>query len=330
MSLINHKTLGLDSSWQFIRDPASDVVGDISGSSLATPVRPFRVIYAFGDSLSDAGNDYILSGGKLPVSPPYFPGHFTNGLTWVEDLALSQGLGPLAPSLSPQGVPNATDFAFGNAETGTTALHKATFGDLPSQLAQFQAAHPSPQPDALYTLSVGSVDLFDAISAFSSTPLKAVADIGAAVVNVDKFVTQIAAEGGKNFLVLTAPDLGETPAYRSEGPAASQAASGLSALFDAELVPTLRVIAAIDRLNMHIVDTYSLLDEGIANPDLFGLANVTDPVWTGNYTDPNSGILRTTSLAAQNQYLFWDQVHPTAAGHLILAGAAESSLFHIA
>ena len=46
----------------------------------------YTALFAFGDSLSDAGNDYLIDGHTDPVSP-YYQGHFSNGLTWVEDLS---------------------------------------------------------------------------------------------------------------------------------------------------------------------------------------------------------------------------------------------------
>jgi phospholipase/lecithinase/hemolysin len=75
----------------------------------------YSTIYAFGDSLSDAGNAYLLTNspyaGTLglsaePVSPPYFQeiynnvtvGVFSNGPVWTQDLSTALGLGTLAPS----------------------------------------------------------------------------------------------------------------------------------------------------------------------------------------------------------------------------------------
>jgi hypothetical protein len=43
----------------------------------------YTALFAFGDSLSDAGNDWIVDGHTDPVSP-YYQGHFSNGRTWVE------------------------------------------------------------------------------------------------------------------------------------------------------------------------------------------------------------------------------------------------------
>ena len=57
----------------------------------------YTALFAFGDSLSDAGNDWIVDGHTDPVSP-YYQGHFSNGLTWVEDLSNMLGLGMLKPS----------------------------------------------------------------------------------------------------------------------------------------------------------------------------------------------------------------------------------------
>ena len=329
MGLINSRLLGIPSVPWFIDENApggSQRVLPSSGHQAAPGVshKRFATIFAFGDSLSDAGNDFIATSLHTPVSPPYYQGHFTNGPTWVEELARSQELGPLRPSLLQGG----TDFAFGGAETGTTPLHVADHADLPSQLIQFGASYPTPQPDALYTLSIGATDLFDAIAVFPSAPLKAVADVAVAVANVDNFVLQLASRGARDFLVLNAPDIGKAPAYESQGPAVASTASALSGLFDLGLAASLRAIAARDQLSVNTVDTYSLVDEAVADPSIFGFTNVADPVWTGNNTDPNSGALRATTLAAQSQYLFWDQVHPTSAAHLVLANAAVSTLLH--
>lgn len=52
---------------------------------------PFSRIVAFGDSLSDIGNFYRLTGGVLPP-PPYDNGRFSNGPLWIEYLADDLGM----------------------------------------------------------------------------------------------------------------------------------------------------------------------------------------------------------------------------------------------
>ncbi len=49
-------------------------------------------------------------------------------------------------------------------------------------------------------------------------------------------------------------------------------------------------------------------------------------MWTGNYTSSSSGTLAATTPAAQDQYLFWDSLHPTETGHQAIADAAEQQL----
>ena len=83
MSLINKHSLGLQSSpldaSQFGIANAAGDPGIVTGFLRPEPVvheAAFSTIYAFGDSLSDAGNDYAASGGLLPSSPPYSDGVF--------------------------------------------------------------------------------------------------------------------------------------------------------------------------------------------------------------------------------------------------------------
>jgi len=54
----------------------------------------YTSIFAFGDSLSDAGNLFSESEHTIPLKP-YVDGHFSNGPTWVEDLSQMLGLGPM-------------------------------------------------------------------------------------------------------------------------------------------------------------------------------------------------------------------------------------------
>ena len=46
----------------------------------------------------------------------------------------------------------------------------------------------------------------------------------------------------------------------------------------------------------------------------------------GNYTSSSSGTLATTGTTAQDQYLFWDHLHPTETGHQAIAALAEQDL----
>jgi phospholipase/lecithinase/hemolysin len=307
---IPSEALGLSSSPQFVGQDAITVgPGAISA------------VYAFGDSLSDAGNVSLGTLGALPVSSIYSDGRFSNGNVWVQDLAQNLGLPPVAPSLA-----GGTDFAYGGAETGTTAVHAQNPTDLPSQLGQFEAAVPSPSPTALYTVWAGSNDVLDIANSTTLTSAQQQASVQQAVANETNFISGLAADGAKDIVVLDVPNLGATP-YEAARPATQANATSLAQQYDADLSASLQQLMASGAVSIDLIDTYSLLDMAIANPAAYGLTNVTQPVWTGNLTDSHSGVLNATG-AAQGGYLFFDDLHPTATGHALLAADVTQTLTH--
>jgi len=311
--MINTDTIGLPTGLQFGGQPP-----DFAPPDTQPDAATFSRIYAFGDSLSDAGNDYILSFGLAPTSAIYSDGRFSNGPVWVQDLARELGLPAVTPSLS-----GGTDFAYGGAEAGQEPLHTVDpVIDLPSQLTQFLADVPHPSANALYTLSIGANDLLDAIPKFASHPSEAIADVTAAVTDEINFVAALALDGARNFAILNVPNLGVTP---DEAGAISTTATKLSALYDTDLSRELAALASKDHLAIHLVNAFGLINEAVADPAKFGLKNVTTPVWTGNYENPQSGTLNATG-AAQNTYLFFDHLHPTETGHLAIAHLAYDVL----
>ena len=83
-------------------------------------------------------------------------------------------------------------------------------------------------------------------------------------------------------------------------------------------------IVASGAASVDYVNTFGLLDLAVSDPGAFGLTNVTQPVWTGNLTGGNGRL--TATGAAQNGHLFFDDLHPTAAGHALLADAVTQGL----
>jgi phospholipase/lecithinase/hemolysin len=310
------------------------------GSALAA----YSALYAFGDSLSDAGNLSITTaaaGAPQPVSPPYYKQQygpisgtvFSNGPTWAQNLSIALGLGTLAPSLA-----GGTDFAFGGAQTGPTSQNagdpKTQAISLPAQLGQFQARVPTPSANALYTVSVGANDLFGILANPSLTAQQQTADVNAAVANEITFVQQLIGGGAKNLLVLDVPDLSKTPnvtlglANGSNTPSAAlnAEASQITSAYNTALSSQLAAIASTGAAGIQVVDFSTLLNTAIADPAAYGLINVTTPVWSGNSTSASSGTLAVSGTAAQDQYLFWDSVHPTETGHQAIADLAEQEL----
>ena len=249
--------------------------------TMAPPGAPFSAIYAFGDSLTDGGNDSLATAGLVPVSPPYADRSFTNGQVWVKDLAQDLGLPALNPSLA-----GGTDFAYGGAETGQTPAHTLNpDGSFVADLAVCLAGAV-----AAGRCAVRGVDRFERRAGYRQQHVAdagtAAGRRGAAVNNETAAISALAARGAKNLLVLNVPDLGKTPYEMARGPTVAQSATSLASLYNSELAASVQQLEASGALKIDLVDTFSVIDQVIANPAAHGFTNVTDPVWTGNLTDP--------------------------------------------
>ena len=137
--------------------------------------------------------------------------------------------------------------------------------------------------------------------------------IGQAVQNEVAGISALAARGGKDFLVLNVPDLGKTPNEIAK-PATQTTATYLSGLYNVELAQAVDGLRASGALKIDLIDTFGLLNLAIANPAAAGFTDVTTPEWTGNLTDSHSGTLNTTG-----SHLYFDNIHPTAQAHALLA-----------
>jgi phospholipase/lecithinase/hemolysin len=287
----------------------------------------YTSIFAFGDSLSDAGNLFSESGGIAPV-PPYVGGHFSNGPTWVEDLSQILGLGPMKPFLTST---DGTNYAFGGAQTGTTDINPPNPSspihiDLPDQINAYDLLNPVPVKGALYTVDIGANDIMNALGEFVGGEIslpevnKVVAEAEA---NTIYSVNALFGLGARSLLFYEVPNLGLIP--RFDGTALQSLASGLAESFNVSVLEGLAPLEG-DGLKVFTLDTYDLLGEIKADPSGFGFTNVSGPCWTGNFTDPSSGTLCSPDASDQNKFLFWDEVHPTAAGHLLAAEFAVDAL----
>jgi outer membrane lipase/esterase len=115
------------------------------------------------------------------------------------------------------------------------------------------------------------------------------------------------AAGAQSIVVWNTPNLGLAPAVtalETVSPGASFLGSAVASSMNAALG-----LAMAHETGVTIFDDYGLLTAAVANPSAFGLTNVTDAC--GNIL---AGCNPATSM-------FWDGIHPTAAGHALLAGA---------
>ena len=282
--------------------------------------RKFTGRYVFGDSLSDPGNAFAVTGAvatgtePIPSAPYDVNGHrFTNGPTWVEVLARQARL--LRGALPALRYPWAGNYAFGGARAGTDSPAL----DLPEQIGLFLSNNDGVAPeDALYVIQFGGNDINQALTAGS--PADAQAAIVNAVAAVKQNILTLKARGARKFLVANAPNLGRVPVVRAVG--ADIPAEQLSLLFNGLLDGAMAELATGD-VEIYRINLFAFLDAASEYPQGLGFAGDPNPL-----TAPCLPVFIPELGVCQDpdQRLFWDGLHPTRAAHRIAGNVAYNIL----
>ena len=274
----------------------------------------FSNVYFFGDSLTD-------SGWYKPLLPPGTGLFTTNpGPVWSQRFAQHYGFNAIPAN---QG---GTDFAQGGARVTElpgvpSGPPTGTATPIAAQVAQLVTSGPLDR-GALYAVWGGANDIFfqlDALGAGAITPAQLQANVVTAAGELVQQVGSLNRAGARYVVVFDMPDLGSTPSGIASGQAAQF--SAISNLYNTALTGGLDALGAPTiRFNVN-----ALFREAIANPASFGLANVTTPACG---TTPSLLCTSANLIApdAASTFLFADGVHPTSAGHAIIAQAVESMI----
>lgn len=277
-----------------------------AASTLADPVGAIDQIIAFGDSLSDSGNASIATLGLEPETqgPGYyyrsvagvpFPvGEFTNAPTatgptgvWLDQLAPKLGVPVAQPALA-----GGSNYAVADAVTGSVGTN-----NIDLQINAFNAATSGKAPsNVLYTIWGGANDILD-----KTNPVTAADNLYANII-------KLSSEGARYFLWANLPNLGLTPAALDGPPGTSATATYASLAFDAEWALDLAKLQS-DGISVVGVDVASLFAAIEANPSQYGFSNIDTPAILVPKSDADN-------------YLFWDDVHPTAAADSLVADLA--------
>lgn len=269
-----------------------------SGMGLAKDTK--NVVFVIGDSLSDPGNLYPLTGGLIPPSPPYAES-YSNGPVWTE--YFSEELGVQVDSR-----------AFGGAFTGVYLLGGVPVSNLNDIQYGFQGLpgvaeevagllDDFPQglnPHALYVVWAGPNDFFLGMS----QPGMLEPILTQAAQNIAEAVCQLGTAGARHFAVGNMPDIGVTPFAQEQGPGAPALISQTIAQFNTALSQILENLPSACAETIKVLDSYTILHGFVDDPAAYGFTNVTDPCLTpaGICDNPD-------------EYLFWDSLHPTTVGH---------------
>jgi phospholipase/lecithinase/hemolysin len=304
----------------------------VSGTAIAQQALPaFTQIVLFGDSLSDTGNVRTRTKAKSSGTIDY-PSHtfnYDNGRfsnddqtdpasqtyfgVWHEQLASTfLGMPPATFSLG-----GGLNYAFGGSRT-TDGTHQETpvstpFGDITitvddmgKQMDDYLASH-AVDPNALYIVWGASNDFRTDDSS---------ANVTANAARVTALVNRLVQAGAQYILVPNIAPLGIIPRYRSE-PARITALNADAAAYRNELdadLTALQSSLATQGLTSTIyrVDMWWDTVRVLSNGPHYGFTNITSPCQDSN--------------SSPDQYLFWDDVHPTTAAHFGLARTAFNAM----
>jgi phospholipase/lecithinase/hemolysin len=302
------------------------------------PRGPFDRIVVFGDSLSDPGNAFALNGGQtvsapdygmggvdpvtlipdvIPLVPdaPYDSRRFSNGRTWIEDLAAAVGLPQSARPAFVGSDGRATNYAVGGATAfGTRAVDLS--GQVDNFFLDFDVQRKGAPSNALYVIEIGGNDIRAALAAGPGV-------LNLSLTSVGQNLQKLYNAGARHFLVWSAPDVGRSPALQRLNtfvlPGIAAGATALSALYNQNLQGVLQGLGALPGITIVPFDAFGLLADVQANPRRFGLIDATHACIEPNVPQfgfPSSPPFR---CAQPDRFFFWDGIHPTRAGHAIIA-----------
>ncbi|HEY1072939.1 autotransporter domain-containing protein [Brevundimonas sp.] len=274
----------------------------------AAGAQSYNRLVVFGDSLSDNGNLYLATSGSTPTSPPYYQGRFSSGPVFTERLGFNAAnfMGPVTGSIN---------YAFGGARTDSQA---SPLG-MRVQLAQYQSRGGKFGSGDLVSILGGANNIFQGLPAAgaSSNPTGSIAPVSlAAAADINFIVGGVAQAGAGTILVTNLPKLSLTPQFRST-PAAPLADYAVTTFNGALLTGLNATAAARPGTNIIMMDLFKIGDVIAGNPSAFGVSNVTQPCFNG-----------VTVCANPNDYFYFDGVHPTAAGHAVIARLANDYLYY--
>ena len=299
---------------RFMRSAAAAALTLAAGVALAgtANAQSYDRLVVFGDSLSDNGNLFLLSGGTQPPAPFYFQGRFSTGPVFVELLGFS--LGRFAAGDSNAGSIN---YAFGGARTDLSGFPPG----MRTQLNAYLGGGGTFDSNDLVSILGGANNIFQGLPAAGASinPAGAIQPVSlSAAADINLLVDSVAAAGAGTILVSNLPKLSLTPQFG--GTTAAPLADYAVTTFNGALLTGLNTVAANrPGTNIILMDLFKIGDTIAGNPTAFGVTNVTQPCFNQ---------VALTLCSNPDDYFYLDGVHPTAAGHRAIASLANDYLYY--
>ena len=313
----------------------------ISGPGFAT-----KELVFFGDSLSDNGNLYKKL-KVIPKSPPYYEGRFSNGPVWAEQVA---------EYFNSHYRITSQNYAIGGATVVKRSIFKgAPPYDLKLEVNTYlKSVSDNENKDTTYVLLMGANDYLDEKWKSEDKLVKEV------IKETVKQINRLIAIGGKDFIIIDVPDIGKAPYSLEKSTTYQTRMHNLSLKHHNATIEMIKTLKK-DHPNLRFIfqDMYTMYNQALSDIDYFNekynvkISNLTEPCWKGGYrfteiSDPleeelqltvsNSMSLQEaydvgvnqsfgeTPCTNQDEYMFWDKIHPTYATHKIIAGVFIDNL----
>lgn len=234
--------------------------------------------------------DMVVFGDSLSDGGYLLGLRFTNGDLWHETLA--DRLGHERATVS--------GGLFNPGSSGLNlAVSASRVTDLPSQVDRYQSRHTWQSGD-LCTLWIGGNDLRD-------DPGQ---DMAALCARIGDVIADLASHQIDHFLVPNLPDLGAIPEAAGDPTLAAARRAG-TINFNTALAAEMANRATTLGVTIDLLDVFGMFDQLLANPADYGFTNT-------------SGSLTTASPDVNpDQYVFYDDIHPTTRSHFLLGAAAH-------
>ena len=287
-------------------------------SSWAHATPNYSNVYIFGDSLSDTGNLASVI-GDFPQ--PYYMNRVTNGQVSVD--VLSEKLGHSASaSLHLLGLNAGTNYSVARAKAaGEEQI------DLNTQVLAFQVNHGFVAPsDALYVIFIGGNDIRSALNTADKKEAKSI--VKAAAKEVKSAIKNLYHIGGRSFLVVNSANIGTIPETRliaaaTENPDLIDRGRKLSKKYRHALHKVVKSLEYHNDIEIAEFDLFRFFNRLVRNADKHGFTNTTDACFSSAtssfHPDCNFGL-------NFDQFIFFDEIHPTARVHSIVGDAMAESL----
>ena len=310
-----------------LRNPFLLVAIGSFGASICLPGKAkaasFDQIFIFGDSVSDTGNVFSLTGNTFPPPPLYSDGRFTSGEIWIDsltrelDLEVTNFYGN-----DPVSSQSNLNFAIGGATTGASSL--SGFPGVSIQVDNFLdfLGTETISEDALVILWAGGNDYVENLQNQGT-----LLDPRIPVNNLTNSLIRLSDAGAQNILVPNLFNLNDVPLAQSIfPPQLNEPLRQTTEIHNSVLeVSISNLTANSPETNISIFDVNTLIAGLIDDPTAFGFIDtpLESCLVPNNFPD-----ISPTAVPCDNpdEYIFFDNQHFTPRVHTLIADAALETI----